>query len=90
VIISLRNYEDDESHLKVKYYLEEFPEPQVMLFDLNHGGHREAIKWREPVKPKSFLDKLRFWRKDKSTDSHEPKTAEIPVTPLDLPESPPT
>ncbi len=45
VVVSLRNYERDESHLKVKYYLEGYPEPQVMLFDLNHGSRREAINW---------------------------------------------
>jgi hypothetical protein len=47
----LRNYEQDESHLKVKYYLEGFPEPQVMLFDLNHGAHRETIHWQGVKKP---------------------------------------
>ena len=52
VVVSLRNYEQDESHLKVKYYLEGFPEPQVMLFDLNHGAHRETIHWQEVKKPK--------------------------------------
>jgi phosphodiesterase/alkaline phosphatase D-like protein len=45
VVVSLRNYQQDESHLKVKYYLEGYPEPQVMLFDLNHGSRREAIEW---------------------------------------------
>lgn len=52
VVVSLRSYAQDESHLKVKYYLEGFPEPQVMLFDLNHGAHRESIQWREVKKPK--------------------------------------
>jgi hypothetical protein len=47
VVVSLRNYEADESHLKIKYYLEGYPEPQVMLFDLNHGSRREAINWTE-------------------------------------------
>ena len=51
VVVSLRNYEQDESYLKVKYYLEGFPEPQVMLFDLNHGAHRENIHWQEVRKP---------------------------------------
>lgn len=90
VVVSLRNYEAGESHLKVKYYLEGFPEPQVMLFDLNHGAHREDISWPIPVKPKSFLDKLRFWRKDKPADAtRKSKPADIPPTPLDLPENPP-
>lgn len=56
VVVSLRNYEDDESHLKVKYYLEGFPEPQVMLFDLNHGAHRESICWPE-------VRKASLWRR---------------------------
>jgi hypothetical protein len=56
VVVSLRNYEQDESYLKVKYYLEGFPEPQVMLFDLNHGAHRENIHWRE-------VRKLSLWRR---------------------------
>src|SRR5262249_38377936 len=53
VVVSLRNYENDESYLKVKYYLEGFPEPQVLLFDLIHGSHREAITWPrlEPRQP---------------------------------------
>jgi hypothetical protein len=52
VVVSLRNYEEDESYVKVKYYLEGFPEPQVMLFDLNHGAHRETIHWRAVKAPK--------------------------------------
>lgn len=86
VVVSLRNYEDDESHLKVKYYLEGFPEPQVMLFDLNHGAHREAITWPLLPKPKSFLDKLLFWRKPKPVP---PPVAAIPLTPLNLPDMKP-
>ena len=50
VIISLRKFpgarvDEPETHLKVKYYLEHFPEPQIMLFDLNRSSHRENIKW---------------------------------------------
>jgi len=87
VVVSLRNYEDDESHLKVKYYLEGFPEPQVMLFDLNHGAHREAISWPPTVKPKSFIDKLLFWRKSKQPElAPNSETTNIPPTPLNLPE----
>jgi phosphodiesterase/alkaline phosphatase D-like protein len=51
VVVSLRNYQQDESHLKVKYYLEGFPEPQVMLFDLNHGNHVESIHWPAAAEP---------------------------------------
>jgi hypothetical protein len=91
VVVSLRNYQADESHLKVKYYLEGFPEPQVMLFDLNHGAHREAIKWPETAKPKKLLDRLLFWRK--TQPAQPPCTSErvdTPIAPLDLPENPPT
>lgn len=91
VVVSLRNYEADESQLKVKYYLEGFPEPQVMLFDLNHGAHREGIAWPVPTNtPKSLLDKLLFWRKPKPQPALKAAAegAEIPSTPLDLPDSP--
>jgi len=59
VVVSLRNYgkqkqkgekEEKESYLKIKYYLEGFPEPQIMLFDLNHGARKENIEW--PPAPK--------------------------------------
>lgn len=46
-VISTRNLSADERQLKVKYYLEHFPEPQIMLFDLNRSSHRENIKWTE-------------------------------------------
>ena len=91
VVVSLRNYEADDSQLKVKYYLEGFPEPQVMLFDLNHGAHREGIAWPVPTNtPKSLLDKLLFWRKPKPPVALKATAegAEIPSTPLDLPDSP--
>lgn len=36
----------NEGHqLKVKYYLEGFPEPQTLLFDLEKSSHRENIDW---------------------------------------------
>lgn len=70
VVVSLRNYGEDESHLKVKYYLEGYPEPQIMLFDLNHGAHRENIVWHTP---KTFAKPA-------------PEAANIPPTPLDLPD----
>ncbi len=31
--------------LKVKYYLEGFPEPQILLFDLGQTSHRENVAW---------------------------------------------
>ena len=50
VVVSLRNYEADESYVKVKYYLEGFPEPQIVLFDLIHSSRRETIDWPEHPK----------------------------------------
>jgi hypothetical protein len=87
VVVSLRNYQEDESHLKVKYYLEGFPEPQVMLFDLNHGAHREGITWPPSAAPKTFLDKLLFWRKPKPhAPNPDSASAQIPSATLDLPD----
>ena len=53
VVVSFRKFagarvEAPEVHLKVKYYLEQFPEPQIMLFDLNRSSHRENIGWPDP------------------------------------------
>ena len=31
--------------LKVKYYLEDYPEPQILLFDLDRASHRENVTW---------------------------------------------
>jgi alkaline phosphatase D len=45
VVASLRNVVADEWHLKVKYYLEGFPEPRILLFDLIRGSGREALTW---------------------------------------------
>ena len=50
VVVSFRKFagakvEAPEVQLKVKYYLEHFPEPQIMLFDLNRSSHRENIGW---------------------------------------------
>jgi len=52
VVVSLRQFlvardHEPEMHLKVKYYLEHFPEPQIMLFDLNRSSHRENIVWAD-------------------------------------------
>jgi hypothetical protein len=51
VVVSLRYPAETECQLKVKYYLEGFPEPQMMLFDLNRGSHRENIDWPPNSKP---------------------------------------
>lgn len=51
VVVSVRNFKGDEQHkmieqhLKVKYYLEGFPEPTIITFDLNRASHREQIAW---------------------------------------------
>jgi len=45
-VLSLRPGRNEGNHqLKVKYYLEGFPEPQILLFDLNRTSHRENITW---------------------------------------------
>jgi hypothetical protein len=52
VVVSFRKFAGDkesEKQLKVKYYLEGYPEPQIMLFDLNRSSHRETIKWPKPA-----------------------------------------
>ena len=88
VVVSLRNYKKDESHLKVKYYLEGYAEPQVMLFDLDHGAHRENIRW-PPVKRNNWLDRRPPWLKRRLPANwflREEKS--IPTTPIDLPENP--
>jgi len=57
VVVSFRKFAGDkesEKQLKVKYYLEGYPEPQIMLFDLNRSSHREDIHWPKP-QPKSPL-----------------------------------
>ncbi|HVG63983.1 MAG TPA: hypothetical protein VNA24_35800 [Hyalangium sp.] len=41
----------EEWHLKVKFYLEGYPEPRILLFGLHRSSDREDIPWphaREP------------------------------------------
>ncbi|MGZ8846180.1 MAG: alkaline phosphatase D family protein [Pyrinomonadaceae bacterium] len=49
-VVSLRNYAANESYVKVKYYLEGFPEPQIVFFDLIHSSRKEAIDWPDSLK----------------------------------------
>lgn len=45
-VLSLRPMRaDDDFQLKVKYYLEGYPEPQTLMFDLERISHREDISW---------------------------------------------
>lgn len=45
-VLSLRRSDSEGDHrLKVKYYLEGYPEPQTLLFDLNRTTHRENVTW---------------------------------------------
>jgi hypothetical protein len=45
-VLSIRPTRDEgDFQLKVKYYLEGFPEPQILLFDLSRTSHRENISW---------------------------------------------
>jgi hypothetical protein len=51
VVASLRNVTSEEWHVKVKFYLEGYPEPRILLFDLHRSSGREDIPWphaREP------------------------------------------
>ncbi len=88
VVISLRNYQRDESHLKVKYYLEGFPEPQVMLFDLNHGNHVENIRWY-PVKPPKLLRRFISWLTGRPIPVSFVNEPPAPSPSLDIPENQP-
>lgn len=44
-VLSLRPQANDDYQLKVKYYLEGYPEPQILLFDLRTASHRENVAW---------------------------------------------
>ncbi len=45
-VLSLRRARGEgEFQLKVKYYLEGYPEPHILLFDLSRRSHRENITW---------------------------------------------
>lgn len=44
-VLSIRPTVAGDYQLKVKYYLEGFPEPQILAFDLNKISHRENISW---------------------------------------------
>lgn len=44
-VLSLRPQDGKDYQLKVKYYLEGYPEPQILLFDLRTASHRENVAW---------------------------------------------
>jgi hypothetical protein len=45
-VLSLRPKKGEgDRQLKVKYYLEGFPEPQTLIFDLERRSHRENVGW---------------------------------------------
>jgi hypothetical protein len=48
--------------LKVKYYLEGYPEPQILLFDLERTSHRENIAWvgQEKLFDKDYAPSVTF------------------------------
>jgi len=48
--------------LKVKYYLEGYPEPQILLFDLDRVSHRENITWvaQETLFDKDYAPSISF------------------------------
>ena len=46
VVCSVRTRENGKrKFLKIKFYLEEFPEPQIVIFDLKESSHKENIQW---------------------------------------------
>lgn len=54
-VLSIRPTRNEGDYqLKVKYYLEGFPEPQILMFDLNRTSHRENITW---VAQEALFDK---------------------------------
>jgi len=57
-VLSARNENGENDLLKVKYYLEGFPEPQILLFDLNRASHRENITWvaQTNLYPKEYAE----------------------------------
>jgi hypothetical protein len=63
-VFSLRQLGENGGHLlKVKYYLEGFPEPTILLFDLQQSSHSENITWLSQAHisegkyaPASYLD----------------------------------
>lgn len=45
-VISIRpKHRGRDLQIKAKYYVEGYPEPQVLLFDLDQTSHRENIAW---------------------------------------------
>lgn len=55
-VLSVRPKADGDHQLKVKYYLEGYPEPQILMFDLDRSSHRENIAWvaQEKLFPKDY------------------------------------
>jgi phosphodiesterase/alkaline phosphatase D-like protein len=51
-VVSLRRFPRDERQLKVKFYVENWPEPHNMIFDLTRSSHREQIAWAERLSAK--------------------------------------
>lgn len=48
VVCSVRTREEGKRQfLKIKFYLEGFPEPQIVIFDLKESSHKENIVWKE-------------------------------------------
>ena len=44
-VLSLRPQDSNDYQLKVKFYLEGYPEPQILMFDLRTASHRENVAW---------------------------------------------
>lgn len=62
-VLSIRPKKDaGDFQLKVKYYVEGYPEPQILLFDLDKASHREDIAWvaQSNLFPKDYAPSITF------------------------------
>jgi hypothetical protein len=61
-ILSIRPKAGDDYQLKVKYYLEGYPEPQIVSFELDKRSHREDIAWvaHEQLFPARYSPSVTF------------------------------
>lgn len=62
-VLSIRPKNNAQDYqLKVKYYVEGYPEPQVLLFDLDQVSHREDIAWvaQSQLFPQDYAPSINF------------------------------
>lgn len=60
-VVSLRRVANAEKYLKVKFYLEDWPEPQIQIFDLDlqRTSHLENLSWCEAKKFKTIWGRIK-------------------------------